>query len=200
MNIPSIEVDYRIGAGSASSERVRKAGYVPAVIYDEKCNKMVQIEKQALDYLIKNYGSNTLVEIQVGDDAIKSILMHIQHHPITNQVIHIDLKPINEETRVHTHIPIRFIGLEDIKKSGGVLQKQRSQVEVACMANNVPKYLTADLSSLAVGDSYTLKDMEFAEELTLITKTHEVIATLISPAQEENNVVPHKEEENADNI
>lgn len=201
MNIPSIEANYRIGVGSASAERTRKVGYVPAVIYDEQLNKSVQIDKQNLDYLIKNYGDNTVVNVQVGDDVIKSMIMNVQRHPISNQVIHIDLKPVNQDTRVHTQVPIRFIGLEQVKRSGGILQKQRSQVEIECVADNVPKYLMVDLSNLSVGDSYTVQDMEFAEELTLITKTNEVIATLTSPAQdeEENNVVLHKEEENADN-
>lgn len=200
MNIPAVNADYRIGVGSCSAGRSRRMGQIPAIIYDSQLNKMIEVNKKDLDSLLHTYGDNCVVNVRLGGDTIQSMIMEVQRHPISNEPIHIDFKPVSDTIKVHTRIPVRFIGLDQVKQSGGILQKQRQEIEVECMPQHVPKYITADLSNLTVGQSFTVQDIEIAEELTMLTKPTEVLATLTSPDNYvETATTVHKEqEENAD--
>ncbi|MDK2798457.1 MAG: large subunit ribosomal protein [Clostridiales bacterium] len=189
MEIPAVNVNYRIGVGKNSAHRTRENGQVPGVVYDANANKLIEIDKKTLESILTKYGENTLVNLQLGDETIKSMIMEVQHHPVNNQVIHVDFKPVQNDTRVRTHVPIRFIGTSEVKRNGAILQKQRQEIEVECVADKVPKYIEVDLSQLAVGQSFKVQDIEVAEELIVLTEPTEVLTTLTSAS---NYVEPEK--------
>lgn len=182
MEVPVLNATYRIGVGKNSAKRARNIGQVPGVIYDEALNKLIGIEQRELDTVLNQYGQNAVVEVKIGEDRIKSVIAEVQHDPINRQVVHIDFKPVNERSKVRAHIPVKFIGTEDAERIGGIIQKQKQEIEVECTADSVPKYITADLSQLNVGQSFKVQDIEIAEELTILTKPIEVLATLTAPA------------------
>ncbi|MGE4282715.1 MAG: 50S ribosomal protein L25 [Clostridia bacterium] len=178
METPTLNAYDRMGMGKNSAHKVREMGQVPAIIYDIALNKMIAIEKKDLDAILIHYGENAIVNLQLGEESIKSIIKEVQYHPVTNQVIHVDLKPIQQDTRIRTHVPVHLVGNEYIDRSGGVLQKQRQEIEVECMADRIPKFINADISGLSVGQSFKVLDLEVAEELSILTKPNEVIVTL----------------------
>ncbi len=181
MEIASLNVNNRNGVGKNNARRTRRIGHIPGVIYDINGNKLVEIEKKDLDAVLSHNRYNAIVNISIGNEIIKAMIMDVQYHPISKELIHVDFKPVTDHTKIHTHIPIRFIGAREIELTGGILQRQRQDVEVECTADNVPKYLEADISRLGLGQSFKVYDMEIAQELTMITKPTEVLVTLTSP-------------------
>jgi len=181
MEIPVLNVEYRADTGKNSAHRSRKRGNVPGVIYDPNQNKLIEVDKKELENILSRYGVNALVNIKLGNDTIKTIIKEVQHDPINSQVIHIDFKPVDDNTKVRTHVPIRFVGVNAAERTGGILQRHRQEVEIECAADRVPKYVNVDLSKLSLGQSIKVQDIEFAEELTLLTKPTEVIAALTPP-------------------
>ncbi|MBZ4644848.1 MAG: large subunit ribosomal protein [Petroclostridium sp.] len=198
MEIPVLNANYRIGVGKNSARRSRNIGQIPGVVYDSDLNKLIGIDKKDLDSVLAHYGENALVNIQLGGDTIKSMIVEVQHHPVSRQVMHVDFKPVRDDTRVRAHIPIKFIGMAEVERSGGILQRQRQEIEVECAADRVPKFINIDLSRLAVGQSFKVLDIEIAEELSILTKPTEVIATLTAAnnfVEPGNSVVANKAEE-----
>ncbi len=181
MEIARLDVNNRNGVGKNDARRTRRIGYIPGVIYDISGNKLVEIKKRDIDAVLSHNGYNAIVNISIGNEMIKAMIMDVQYHPISKELIHVDFKPVTDHTKIHTHIPIKFIGAREIERIGGILQKQRQDVEVECTADNVPKYIEADISRLGIGQSFKVYDMEIAEELTMITKPTEVLVTLTSP-------------------
>ncbi|NLY44045.1 MAG: 50S ribosomal protein L25 [Clostridiaceae bacterium] len=182
MDVPVLRVNYRIGSGKNSARRSRRAGQVPGVIYDAVKNKLISVEKKELDAILHDYGENALVNLELGDEHIKSIIAQVQRHPVSQQAIHVDFKPVQEDMRVRAHVPIRFIGVSEIERNGGIVQRQRQEIEVECSADRVPKYIPVDLGKLAVGQNLKVQDIEISEELSILTKPTEVIATLTLPS------------------
>ena len=179
MEMPVLNASYRAQSGTNSAHRARNLGQVPGVIYDANLNKLIEVDKKELDTVIHHYGENAMVNVNIGEQSVKTMIKDIQYHPVNQQVIHIDFKPVSDSTRVRTRVPVRFIGVPEAERHGGIIQKQKQEIEVECVADKVPKFLNADLSQLEVGDNFKVQDMEFAEELTLLTKPNEVLALLI---------------------
>ncbi|WHH59107.1 50S ribosomal protein L25 [Petroclostridium sp. X23] len=178
METPTLNAYYRKGIGTNSAHRTRSIGQVPAVVYDATANKMIGIEKKDLDTLLTQHGDNAILNVQLGDETVRAMIKEVQYHPVTNQVIHVDLKPVEQDSKVRTHVPIRFIGTDYVERSNGILQKQKQEIEVECAADRVPKFINADLSKLAVGQSFKVLDLEVAEELSILTRPSEVLVTL----------------------
>lgn len=181
MQLPVLNANYRIGVGTGSAHRSRAKGQIPAVVYDIDANKIIEVDKKDLESLLTIYGNNALINVQLGENRIKCLIREVQYHPIHRNIIHVDFKPVNEDTRIHTRVPIRFTGVKESARTGGILQKQRQNIEVECLASSVPKYISADIGRLAIGESFSVQDIEIAEELTLLTRPDEVLVTLIAP-------------------
>lgn len=179
MDMPVLNASYRAESGKNSAHRARNLGQVPGVIYDANLNKLIEVDKKELDTVIHNYGQNAMVFVNVGDQSLKTMIKEVQYHPVNQEVIHIDFKPVSDSTRVRTRVPVRFVGVPEAERHGGIIQKQKQEIEVECVADKVPKFLNADVSQLEVGGNFKVQDMEFAEELTLLTRPNEVLALLI---------------------
>ena len=178
MQIQEVQANYRHGIGSNYARRCRNNGLVPAVIYDSFSNKVIELDKREIEMILKQYGNHAIVNLQVGPENIKSMIMEVQHDPVNHQIIHVDFKPVTENMRVRTSIPIRFIGAANIERSGAIIQKQRQELEIECLVDRVPKYIDVDLSQLSAGHSFKVQDVEIAEDLTIMTKPEEVLATI----------------------
>lgn len=181
MKTPVIIANYRIGTGTGSAHRTRRIGQVPGIVYDNAANKIVCMNKKDLDLLIAANGINAVVDLQLGDSTIKAMIVDVQYHPVTKDVIHIDFKPVFSDSKVHTHVPIRFIGMEYAESNGGIVQKQKQSIEIRCSADKIPKFIPVDLNGLRPGQSFKVQDVEFAEEFTILDKPTEVLALITTP-------------------
>jgi len=181
VEIPVLNAEDRTVFGKKSAKRVRKMGKVPGVLYDPNQNKLIGVDRKELDNIIAHYGINALVRLQFNNETVQSVIKEVQHDPVNRQIIHIDFKPVDENTKVRAHVPIKFIGISDVERIGGIVQRQRQEVEVECAADKIPKQITVSLKGLSIGQSVKVQDIEIAEELTLLTEPEEVLATLTAP-------------------
>jgi large subunit ribosomal protein L25 len=164
-----LNVRNRKRSGRNHANRLRKAGEIPAIIYGKsgahafatKQTEFLAVYKQAA-------GSATLIEIQ--DDENHShlaILKEVQRNALSGEMIHIDFLEVSRDQEFTASIPVHIIGDSyGVKNEGGVLDVQSHEVEVSCLAQNLPEFIEVDVTALKLGDSIHVSDLPAIEGVT----------------------------------
>ena len=154
--------------GKSSSRQLRRAGSVPAVIYGgEKDPIRISILEKDIAKAAEVPGFATqILNINISGEEQNVILKELQRHPATQRVLHADLQRVNPDTKISISVPVRFLN-EDIcmgvKMHGGVISRLINNIDITCLASNLPEYLEVDVAELDVGDSVFLSALSLPE-------------------------------------
>jgi large subunit ribosomal protein L25 len=69
------------------------------------------------------------------------------------------------------NVPLHFENEEvavGVKEQGGLISHNATEVEVLCLAKDLPEYLTVDVAALEVGHSLHLSDLVLPEGVELV--------------------------------
>ena len=106
------------------------------------------------------------MNINLSGDEQNVIVKEIQRHPATQRVLHADLLRVNPDTKISLSVPVRFIN-EDIcigvKMHGGAISRLINNIDINCLASNLPEYLEVNVAELDVGDSVFLSSLNLPE-------------------------------------
>ena len=152
-----LKAEIRNAAGKGAARSIRKNKNIPAVIYGEK-KAPVAIELNGRDFemLLQTPSLRTkLFEIDTANGQEDAMLMDIQYHPVTDNVIHVDFKRIDVKKPVSVSVPVEVINAETSKglKLGGVLNFAVRKVALRGLVNDIPEKITIDLADLTIGDT-----------------------------------------------
>ena len=154
--------------GKSSSRQLRRAGSVPAVIYGgEKDPIRISILEKDIAKAAEIPGFATqILNINISGEEQNVILKELQRHPATQRVLHADLQRVNPDTKISISVPIRFLNEEickGIKMHGGAISRLINNIDITCLASNLPEYLEVDVAELDVGDSVFLSALNLPE-------------------------------------
>ena len=154
--------------GKSSSRQLRRAGSVPAVIYGgEKDPIRISILEKDIAKAAEIPGFATqILNINISGEEQNVILKELQRHPATQRVLHADLQRVNPDTKISISVPVRFLN-EDIcmgvRMHGGAISRLINNIDITCLASNLPEYLEVDVAELDVGDSVFLSALNLPE-------------------------------------
>lgn len=159
----TLKASRREGTGSGPAGRLRREGWIPAVIYGHgEESRPLKVEAQELRQLLEGISvDNTLVDLEVEEDGARKVLIReVQTHPWKSQILHVDFFHIREDEEIRVAIPIRFVGSPvGVREEGGILQTNRNEIEVQCLPTEIPEYFELDVSGLDIGDSLHVADL-----------------------------------------
>lgn len=180
----TLEAQKRTATGTSAAKRTRRDGQVPGVVYGAQQDEYpIQVSAKEFGDLLRHSASeNFLVNLQIegAKEASKLALVQaVQHHPINNQILHIDFNAVREDTEIHANIPLHLTGDSPGVKSGGVLEQQHHELEIHCLPANLPEEVSVDIGELEMGDSLHVSDIVFPEGVSP-TLEGDVIVVLVS--------------------
>src|SRR5271154_6936432 len=192
----SLQVSQRAGIGRTALKAVRKAGRVPGVLYGKDKNKVrsrpIEIDAKKLAGLLQSSTSeNVLVDVEVTDGAGKKVdqhlalLLDVQHHPIEDYIIHIDLHEIAQDEILHAEVPVVSAGEPvGVKSGGGLLETMLRTIRVACLPRNLPDLITVDVSHLTIGHSVHVRELKLPEGVTASNPPELPVFSVFAPKEE----------------
>ena len=154
--------------GKSSSRQLRRAGSVPAVIYGGNKDPIrISILEKDITKASEVPGFTTqILSVNLSGEEQNVIVKEIQRHPATQRVLHADLLRVNPDSKISLSVPVRFIN-EDIcigvKMHGGAISRLINNIDINCLASNLPEYLEVDVAELDVGDSVFLSSLNLPE-------------------------------------
>ncbi|TCS73484.1 LSU ribosomal protein L25P [Sulfuritortus calidifontis] len=151
--------------GTGASRRLRHAGKVPGIVYGagKDAVALEMDHNDLLQQLRKEAFHSSVLTLNVGGEKEPVLLRDVQVHPFKRQVLHVDFQRVDKTHKIHMKVPLHFLNGENapgVKLQGGVLSHVITEVEVSCLADELPEYLEVDLSELAAGHSVHLSHVK----------------------------------------
>ena len=183
----TLPAEQRERAGKGASRELRRSGRVPAVIYGDKKEPLaVHVEEKLLAKMLSTgHFMNTVVMIDAGGTAHRTLPKDVQFHPVSSRPIHVDFLRIGEHSQVAVNVPVQFIDEEEAPgiKRGGVLNIVRHDLELVCDAAEIPEQITISLKGLEIGDSIHISDIDLPKgSKSAIEDRDFTIATVVAPS------------------
>ncbi|MGH8045945.1 MAG: 50S ribosomal protein L25 [Chthoniobacterales bacterium] len=160
----------RSHAGRNAVKQVRASGAIPAVIYgahEKPAN--LEVDRKAIETVLAHAASeHILVDLEIAGAGNKlSLIQEVQHHPVRGDILHIDFHAVSMNETITSEVPVEPTGESiGVKTNGGLLQQQLRTLEIECLPQNLPDFITVDVSALNIGDSIHVKDIVLPEGVT----------------------------------
>jgi large subunit ribosomal protein L25 len=163
--------------------QARKAGKVPGVFYIKGQEGIpITVEENDINPLVFTSESH-LIQLEIEGDKEEmheSILKDIQFDPVTDKVVHFDLRGITRGEVIELEIPLALHGTPIGVKEGGVMQQVLQRLQIECLPRHIPEHLEFDVSHLKFGDTVTVADLEF-ENVTILNPEKAVVVSIVAP-------------------
>lgn len=169
---------------------LRKQGSYPANISGEGfTSTAITVAGTAFNKLAKKAGETHVVFVAVEGDAkeIPVLIHHIQHHPITHAVLHIDLRKVDLLKKIETEVPLKIIGeSEAVAQSKGDLQTLENSILVEALPEEIPSEIEIDISVLKeVNDEIKVSDIKATKDFVVKDDAEKVLVRITEHKEEE---------------
>jgi large subunit ribosomal protein L25 len=183
----TLAAETRDRAGKGASRELRRNGRVPAVIYGGNEDPVtIHLEEKALiKALMTGHFMNSIVMVDVGGKAHRTLPKDVAIHPVTERPQHVDFMRLSANAAVDVDVPVKFINeaASPGLKRGGVLNIVRHELELICAADKIPDDIEIDLTGYDVGDSIHISSVTLpAGSKSKITDRDFTIATVVAPS------------------
>ncbi len=173
--------------GSSHVRRMRKTGVLPAVIYgDEKEPVSIQLDTHAFEQLLHHHTSETLlIEIDLEGEGTMSVLVkEVQHHPVSSDLLHVDLQRVAANKPIHVEIPLELVGEAAGVKLGGTLEHIMHAIHVECLPGDLVESIKVDVTQLGIGDSLHVCDLKLPK-MKILADADAIMAVVAGPRAEQ---------------
>lgn len=173
---------------------LRKRGLVPAVVYGKGVNEAIEVNVKEIEAAIRSKGRNALIDLGLRGkrENNKYVVMvkEIQRDPIRREITHVDLCNISLVDKIHTTVPVTFTGEARGLINGGVVQAGLRDIDIECLAGNIPENLIVDISSLDIGDHLTVANLSQSQDYQITSDPEAVLVTLVATRTAETADMP----------
>jgi len=174
--------------GSSNARRMRRVGTLPGVIYgDGEAATAIQLDLHDFEQVLHHHSSETImVDITVEGEGDSTVLVKdVQHHPVTSDLIHVDLLKVSANKPIQVEIDLQPVGEAEGVKAGGSLDLVMHSVAIECLPGDLVETIEVDVSEMEIGASLQASDLNLGAKLTLLTDSDAIVITISGPRAEE---------------
>ena len=167
-----LEFEYLSEEQKISANKVRNLGDIPGVVYGagEETKKISLQAKDLRKALELPSIFSQVIILQLNEESHKVILKEVQINPSNDKPVHVDFMRVSSKTKITMQVPIKFIS-EDVcfgvKNEGGMISKNKNEIELTCLAENLPEFIEVDVSELKLGNSIMQTGLALPEGVEL---------------------------------
>jgi large subunit ribosomal protein L25 len=158
----SLKATRRTALGRNAVKKIKAAKSVPAILYGTGVEpEPLQLERRAIDSLLSHaVGENILVNLELDGGARLALINEVQHHPVTQLILHVDFKIVSVNETLIAEVVIEPVGeAAGVKLSGGLLEQSLRSIEVECLPKDLPEIIQVDVSALGLGAALHVRDL-----------------------------------------
>lgn len=182
-NIKAIKRDK---SSTGSNNKLRREGYIPAILYGGKNpNQKISVEKNSIKNILNSDSFlSKVLDMSIDGKNEKVLPREVAFNVVSEEPIHIDFLRIVAGSKIILEIPVKFKNHSESPglKRGGVLNIVRRKVELKCPTDNIPDEIVVDLAGTDIGDSLKITSVKLSDNvMPTITDRDFVIATVAPP-------------------
>ena len=181
----------RAKQGTGASRRLRNSGRTPGIVYGStSAPQLIELDHNALWHALKKEAFHaSILEMELNGQTSQVLLRDYQMHPFKQLVQHIDFQRVDANTTLHMKVPLHFSGEEEseaVKTDKCTINHVVTELEIECLAEQLPEFLTVDLSTAVKGQSIHVNDLKLDSHIKVLThgRKNPVVATVVEPVEE----------------
>lgn len=177
--------------GTGASRRLRNTGRAPGIVFGGASAPVtIEIDHNALWHALKKEAFHaSLLDMELNGKTEKVILRDVQYHPFKQQVLHVDFQRVDAKTRLHKKVPLHFVGAEQspaVKEDKCVVNHVMTEIEIECLATQLPEHITVDLSQATKGGSIHVSHVKLPAGVKVVThgRGDLTLVSMVAPVEE----------------
>ncbi len=188
---------------------LRAEGKTPGSMYGKDVQPIsLQFLTKDVEKAYDEAGESQLVDLMIEGKKNPILFKNPQFHPVTSNLMHIDLHKVNLKEKITATVPVEFIGESPAVKLGMELVEVTMEVEVEALPTDLPEKFEVDLSKMETLESQiTVADLPHDDRVEIKTDPEQVVVkvqehkeevveeTVVAPSE-----VPATEQKTAEEI
>ena len=191
MAMQELTIKRREATGKEVAKRLRRAGTVPAILYDGRKAETITVDPKAVLRMIHGHeGTTQLLTLKFDGDgggaARLAIIRELQFDPVTEQLLHVDLQEVAADRAITVQVSVRPVGeAAGVREQKGILNLVLHELSVSCLPTAIPQRIDADVSALMIGNVLTVAELRAPEGVRILNDPGQAVATVAPPMAEE---------------
>lgn len=172
-------------------KKIRADGVVPANIFGPDF-KTTAISATFRDFIqtYKRAKETGVVHLHLDSQKIPVLIKHVQKHPISDAILHVDFRKIDLKQKITTAVPVKVTGQsEAVSQKGGVLLTMSETLLVEALPTEIPAQIEIDIASLKeIGQEIKVADLKKVEAYLIKEDLNKVVIAVV--AHKEESITP----------
>ena len=171
---------------------LRREGKLPAVIYGRHIDPIsIVLEAHSASRTLAKASSSTLVNIELDGKQYPTLVREKQLDFIRNSLIHVDFMAVSMTEKITASVGVHITGeAPAVKEYGAILVTGLTELEVECLANDLPERFTVDVSGLTeISSGVYVRDVIPPANVEILDDPDEMIVVATAMAAEEEEEV-----------
>jgi len=193
MDQETLRVQARVDSGSRPARRMRRQGFIPAVVYGSDLETTpITVDRRELNAVLRTEaGLNALINVVVDDGGeVLAVAREIQRDPVRGDITHLDLIKVSLDTEIEAEVLIEYVGVPaGVREEAGFVEAIENSVTIMALPASIPPSIEVDITELGIGDTLKVADLPAIEGVTYTTDLERPLVTVLLPTIEEEPVV-----------
>ena len=190
MEAIELALEERVEKGTAAGDRLRRAGKVPAVVY-EGGNSNFPVVLAESDYRrsVSGKSAGQLYKIISSSKSLSgrlALVKDLQIEPIKGQIQHLDFLAVDENKPIKVFVALEMSGeCAAVKLGEGILNVSVHELEVECLPTKIPSSLHVDVSKATLLHAIHVKDLVLPEGTKMVSDPDiSIVSVMVKKAEE----------------
>ncbi|MCP5004103.1 MAG: 50S ribosomal protein L25 [Planctomycetes bacterium] len=183
METQVLQVEIKKELGSRAARRCRRSGQVPAILYGHKQeNLMLHLNAKAFVKALDT-GVKT-VNLKWDNSGAIALVKDVQFDTFGRKVLHADFVRIDLSEKVSTKVPVVLHGVSPGVREGGILDHAMKEVEIECLAGEIPENIRINIEDLVIGKSIHAKDAVLPPNVRILGNSDNIVVSVHFASEE----------------
>lgn len=169
-----IAAETRRDVGKGAARQLRRAGYIPAVVYGAgKEPVKLKVQDAVLDRVLRRGdGGQTVLDLVIdtgsGEDHRPVIIRELQQDVVSLRKLHVDFLEVRLDVEITDSVPLEVIGEPPGLSQGALLEVLRREIKVSALPHQLPQSIQVDASGLEIGQAVRVSEVTPPEGVRII--------------------------------
>ena len=187
-----LNLEPRSKTGNAAARELRRNGKIPVnYYYGGEENQNMSIDKKVLHKAVQS--GQHVFEVELDGNTIYVTVKEAQYHPVTEEIIHLDLLRVRRDVKMKFSIPLNLVGDSVGAIEGGIVSQSANAIDIECFPTDVPDSIDVDITNLELNGTVFANDIVLPDDTELLSPEDTTIAVCAPPKAEVEVEVPDEE-------
>lgn len=173
---------------------LRRQGIVPVHMYGRGIASLeLQAPVSELRSVLLRAGTSVPVSVEIEGQQGENIcfVREVQHHPVTEELLHVDFMRVETSRKTRAEVPVELVGeAPAVREKGGSLLQLLQTLTVEALPLDMPATIQVDVSVLDDFEKViTVADIALPQSVAVLDDPEEVVARVEPPTLEEGEEV-----------